>query len=77
MMRVVLSTPFVLDRLNRGFHLGLDPNERLGFYRPIWRGELPCIYLVVDNIVAQNPLPLQIARDLPDHAQILRGSQAW
>jgi hypothetical protein len=40
-----------------------SPSERLGFYRPTWRGELPCIYLVVDNIVAQNPLPLQIARD--------------
>jgi hypothetical protein len=41
-----------------------SPNERLGFYRPTWRGELPCIYLIVDNIVAQDPLPLQVARDL-------------
>jgi len=38
-------------------------NERLGFYRPTWRGEPPCIYLIVDNIVAHKPLRFQIARD--------------
>ena len=41
-----------------------SPNERLGFYRPTWRGEPPCIYLIVDNIVALKPLRLQVARDL-------------
>jgi hypothetical protein len=39
------------------------PKERLGFYRPTWRGEPPCIYLIVDNILAQQPLRFQVARE--------------
>lgn len=39
------------------------PNQRLGFYRPAWRGEPPAIYLIVDNILGQERPWLQFARD--------------
>jgi hypothetical protein len=40
------------------------PNQRLGLYRPAWRGEPPAIYLVVDNMLGQERPWLQFARDL-------------
>jgi hypothetical protein len=41
-----------------------SPNQRLGFYRPAWRGEPPAIYLIVDNILGRERPWLQFARDL-------------
>jgi hypothetical protein len=49
------------DASQRGRKHG--PSQRLGFYRPAWRGEPPGIYLVVDNILGQERPWLQFARD--------------
>jgi len=40
-----------------------SPDWRLGFYRPAWRGEMPAIYLIIDNILSEGRPWLQFGRD--------------